>query len=209
MAKKIFLGVFALILAATVGSWVIISTDASLQCLKGDLQEKWEESVEACRKSANEGNAESQEILAYMYRNGKGVTKDLSAAQRYLDLARRNGNVKATAYLGTLYLDEGFSGYNIEKGMQLLIEAASQCHLEAIPIVAIYYLKEGNPFGFDRAESLKWLVVGRLMARQYEEQEIFATAIKTQENKATKEQIAEANRRALELHQAMGKKVCP
>jgi TPR repeat protein len=58
------------------------------------------------RLAADQGNADAQVKLGFMYREGRGVTKDHSEALKWYRLAAQQGNWSAQSNLGSMY-DKG------------------------------------------------------------------------------------------------------
>lgn len=54
---------------------------------------------------AKNGHAESQALLAHMYREGEGVVKDLEGSARWTRLAAEQGDTEAQFNLGVMYQD--------------------------------------------------------------------------------------------------------
>ena len=67
---------------------------------KGD----YVEAVKWFRLSADQGNAEAQYYLAFMYDNGKGVTQDFKEAVKWHRLSAEQGNANAQTSLGFMYV---------------------------------------------------------------------------------------------------------
>ena len=58
------------------------------------------------RLAADQGNADAQVKLGFMYREGRGVTKDHSEALKWYRLAAQQGDWSAQSNLGSMY-DKG------------------------------------------------------------------------------------------------------
>ncbi len=61
------------------------------------------EEVQRLRHQAEQGNAEAQFELGWMYRKGKGVPKNNAEAVKWFRLAAEQGHIKAQCSLGWIY----------------------------------------------------------------------------------------------------------
>ena len=55
------------------------------------------------RPLAEQGNAQAQKNLGFMYRNGKGLVQDYADAAKWYRLAAEQGNANAQSNLGLMY----------------------------------------------------------------------------------------------------------
>jgi len=105
---------------------------------KNLANEYFQKALEQLHISANEGDAESQCDLGYMYYCGRGTTSDYAKAFQYYQLAAVQGHCRAQNNLGHMYRD----GHGTER------DRAMACKL--------YQLSGDN--GYDRAQSsLAWM----------------------------------------------------
>ena len=63
-----------------------------------------DDSLDALRKTADQGDADAQYNLGTMYNSGKGVTKDSIEANKWFRKAAQHGNAKAQYIVGNWYL---------------------------------------------------------------------------------------------------------
>jgi TPR repeat protein len=76
-----------------------------------ELQKGWEafqrrdyaEAMRWDRKAADQGNAQAQNRIGWLYQNGLGVARDYVEAMRWYRMAADHGNVPAQAHIGWLY----------------------------------------------------------------------------------------------------------
>ena len=61
--------------------------------------------------------------LGMMYRDGRGVEKDMRKAVEYFELGSKNGNAEAKYHLGCLYITGDYLPHDREKALQLFEEA--------------------------------------------------------------------------------------
>ena len=61
------------------------------------------EAVQWYRKAAEQGDAEAQDNLAFMYKNGQGVTQDYAQAVKWYRKAAEQGYAGAQINLGVMY----------------------------------------------------------------------------------------------------------
>jgi TPR repeat protein len=65
----------------------------------------YETALRLLRTPAEQGNAEAQLLLGFMYEDGKGVPQDYAEAARWFRKAAEQGNIAAQGTLGSMYLD--------------------------------------------------------------------------------------------------------
>ena len=102
---------------------------------------------------AREGNISAQRNLAVMYREGRGVQKDLGEALSWFSQAASAGNASAQYELGKLYLEDEAPFRNRATALQWLEAAADQGQANAL-LALVDFHKETDP-----ADSLRWLEV--------------------------------------------------
>ena len=70
------------------------------ECL---LSNKITEAVEWARKGTEQGDADSQNFLGYLYMTGTGVSQDYAEAMKLFQKAAEQGNAKALCNIGQLH----------------------------------------------------------------------------------------------------------
>ena len=65
----------------------------------------YETALRLLRTPAEQGSAEAQLLLGFMYHDGEGVPQDYAEAARWLRKAAEQGNIAAQGALGGMYLD--------------------------------------------------------------------------------------------------------
>ena len=76
------------------------------------------------RPLANQGNAEAQALLGWIYHDGQGVAPDYAEAMKWYRLAANQGNAQAQFNLGVMYR-------NGQGVAQNYVEALKWCRLAA------------------------------------------------------------------------------
>ena len=84
---------------------------AALALVLGLALPVWAQSASDVRTLAEQGDAEAQFVLGSMYRDGRGVEKNLSETIKWWGKAAELGNVDAQFALGNMYS----GGFGIEK----------------------------------------------------------------------------------------------
>ena len=111
--------------------------------------------VEWFRKAADQGFAEAQAQLGYMYLYGYGVKKDHAEAIKWYRLAAEQENASAQNQLGFMYLN----GYGVDKdyaeAIVWYLKAAEQGHPSGQNGIGFIY-QNGYGVNKDYAEALKW-----------------------------------------------------
>src|SRR5215470_5194256 len=64
---------------------------------------EYSEAYEACKGSVDEGDAECQNLVAYLFQQGLGVPADATEANRLFGLAAKGGLAIAQSHLGFAY----------------------------------------------------------------------------------------------------------
>jgi hypothetical protein len=118
-------------------------------------ERKLTEATRVCRLSAEQGNAESQSELAFMYSHGQGVPKDYAEALRWYRKAADQGDARGQNGIGFLYeLGQGVS-QDYAEALHWYRKAADQGYAKAqTNIGTIYYNGHGVPQ--DNAEAARW-----------------------------------------------------
>jgi len=102
-------------------------------------------------KAANEGLAKAQYFLGYMHFGGHGTPKNLTHAEKWLELSADQGFSRAQGLLGVLYGEQG----EIDLAAQFLYYAAVQGLSEAQHLYAIH-LEYGVGIEQDIEGAKKW-----------------------------------------------------
>jgi tetratricopeptide (TPR) repeat protein len=69
----------------------------------GDIEADIEKAVEWYEKAAEQGHADSQLALGYLYSTGEGVKKDMKTAKKWFESAAEQEDVDAMLELGKIY----------------------------------------------------------------------------------------------------------
>ncbi len=121
-----------------------------------------DEQMDLLHKAAELGSSAAQYLLGAYYSTGEhGLPKDGAIGRRYYAMAAENGNLDAQYNLGTMYLDGEGGEINVERGLALLIQAASRNDLASMSTAAARFLAEiyrAGAFGINAnpAEADRW-----------------------------------------------------
>ena len=114
-----------------------------------------EKAVEWFRKAADQGHAEAQAQLGYMYLYGYGVDRKYYEAIKWYRKAAEQENVSAQVQLGYMYLN----GYGVVKdyaeALKWYGKAANQGHPSGMNGLGFMY-QNGYGVNKDYAEAIKW-----------------------------------------------------
>jgi TPR repeat protein len=103
-------------------------------------------SIEAIRKAAEQGDAVAQTNLGWAYEKGDGVPRDMKEAARFYRLATEQGNAHAQNNLGWAYQRGEGVPQDKKEAARLYRLAAEQGHALAQNNLGVLYLKgEGVP----------------------------------------------------------------
>jgi TPR repeat protein len=81
-----------------------VSADASVaNCYGSYERENWSAAFVYCAAAAEQGDADAQNFIGWMYVEGKGVAKDGSEAARWYRKAAEQGDANAQYNLGVIY----------------------------------------------------------------------------------------------------------
>ena len=83
------------------------------------------------QQAADQGNAEAQYNLGWMYYHGEGVEQSSEKAAQYVQLAANQGDVEAQYNLGLLYYEGDGVEQSYEKAARYFQLAADQGYAEA------------------------------------------------------------------------------
>jgi TPR repeat protein len=156
------------------------------------------------RKAADEGNAGAQVALAVMYANGKGVTKDYAAALGWFRKAADQNNASAEFGLGVMYENGQGVVQDARTAAGWYLHAADQGNATAQYALGILcYTGQGAPK--DLVSAHMWFDLAIAGSDKLEAPISAADAMKYRDivaAKMSKEQLAEAQRRAREWRPA-------
>jgi hypothetical protein len=112
-AAALIAAVLALWLGLGHSNSLVLQPSPSVNQAVGEmeLQKGWEafqrrdyaEAMRWDRKAADQGNAQAQNRIGWLYQNGLGVARDYVEAMRWYRMAADHGNVPAQAHIGWLY----------------------------------------------------------------------------------------------------------
>jgi TPR repeat protein len=108
------------------------------------------------RPLAEQGHAEAQYLLGYMYYKGRGVGQDGAATVKWLRKAAEQGDVKAQYLLGYMYYKGQGIGQDDKEAEKWLLKAAKQDHAKAQFYLGEMYYKV-KTVGQDGGEAVEWV----------------------------------------------------
>jgi len=126
------------------------------------LREDYETAFSEWLPLAEQGNAEAQNMLGYMYRYGQGVTQDFELARQWYRRAADLGNAMAQNNLGALYRQGLGVQQDFQEAFRWFLRAAEQGDGGAQNHVGLMYYK-GEGVGKDLVQAYMWAY---LAARQ-------------------------------------------
>lgn len=115
------------------------------------------EFVSKDKRYANQGDANAQFNLGFMYYTGDGVKQDYKEAIKWFTKSANQGNVNAQINLGAMY-EEGIGvKKNYQEAIKWITRAANQGDTEAQTLLGARYY---NGFGVkqDYKEAVKWYI---------------------------------------------------
>jgi hypothetical protein len=143
-------------------------------------------------KAAELGDARGFMYVGTLHENGNGVPQDYQAAMNLYRKAADLGVAEANFRIGSLYSDGNGVPKSMEECMRWWIKAADRGDMVAQLMLCVYYTG-GNHVPLDLIEAHKWYNImaanGRADAGQLRD---------SLERQMTREQITEAQKRALE-----------
>ena len=104
---------------------------------------------------AKNGHAESQALLANMYRNGEGVASDLKEAARWTHSAAKQGDPLSQCNLGLMYFNGIGVSVDLSESFRWLRLAAEQGITQARYNLGVIY-EDGTGVEQDTSEALRW-----------------------------------------------------
>lgn len=149
--------------------------------------------IEALRKAADQGNAYAQCNLGYAYGRGEGVPQDQAEAVKWFRKAAEQGNAKAQCTLGLAYGRGEGVPKDHEQAVKWFRKAADQGNAYAQFNLGNKYAK-GEGVLKDLVEAHAWANIAAIKGDVNSQN--LREAI---EKEMTKEQIAEATKRAKEI----------
>ena len=93
---------------------------------------------------AEQGDAEAQQTLAFQYRHGRGIEKDLTLATNWYLKAAAQGNTSAQFNLGQLYGKEGKSTQEMKNAQGWYLKAAQKGHAQAQYFLGLTLMMTGE-----------------------------------------------------------------
>lgn len=112
------------------------------------------DAVQWYRSAAEHGHVDAQFLLGTMYRTGRGVSQDYTAAAYWYQRAALAGNAWAQFSLGNMHIRGEGLPRNPHEGVRLYRLAAAQEHREAqYNLGALYYNGDGVARDYVEAES--------------------------------------------------------
>ena len=148
------------------------------------------------RLAAEQGDPSAQLNLGFMYGTGKGVPQDVVEAVRWYRLAAEQGNAIAQSNLGVMYTNGAGVPQDSLEAVRWYRLAAEQGHPPAQYNLGIKYTNgDGVPQDYVRAHMWLNLAASRSTG---EDRETTVKARDAVADQMTREQIAEAQRRAQE-----------
>lgn len=187
LAFKAIIAAVILVLSLAVPMLAGPFEDAVLAHDKGD----YATALRLFRPLANQGNADAQSILGWMYAGGKGVPQDHAEGVKWYRLAANQGHVGAQFNLGVTYGGHGVTQDYVEAAKWYRL-AANQGHATAQIFLGVMY-DLGNGVPQDIVSAHMWF---NLSAAQGVESA--ADMRKNLERRMTPAQIAEAQKMARE-----------
>ena len=159
-----------------------------------------DETIAELRALAEQGDASAQSNLGLMYATGKGVPQDDAEAVRWYRLAAEQGHAEAQATLGAMYaIGRGVPQDDVE-AVRWVRLAAEQGHAEAQGALGAMYMNgRGAPQDDETAHVWLNLAASRSTGEQRDE---YVEARDAVAERMTREQLAEAQRRAREWEEA-------
>lgn len=124
-------------------------------CQKHYKAESYKVALKKCLVGAENGNIDSQWLLANLYSKGLAGEKDKSKAAFWLNRAAENGHTAAQRELGKAYLWGNGIEHNPEQALHWFKLAARDNDTEAEFLIGIFYLGDGKRES-DQASAMNW-----------------------------------------------------
>jgi uncharacterized protein len=119
------------------------------------LREDFATALTEWRPLAEEGNAEAQNMLGYMYRYGQGVPQDFEQARQWYRRAGDFGNARAQNNLGAMYRQGLGVPQDYQEAFRWFLRAAEQGSGGAQNHVGLMYYK-GEGVQQDLVQAYMW-----------------------------------------------------
>ena len=119
------------------------------------VRREFHEAAKWYRMAAEEGNAEAQNMLAYMLYNGQGVEKNLTEAFKWFSMAANQGFLSSQFWVGYLYHTGRGVAQNYAEAAKWYRKAADQGHNSAQRNLGVLY-EEGKGVPQSYQEARKW-----------------------------------------------------
>lgn len=151
------ISLLAAIVSLIIAAPTLAQSKAAInQCSAHYKAENYETAAPYCLTAAQQGDAEAQRRLGYMYNNGKGLAKNEVEAKNWYHKSADQGNAAAQRNLGRMYdLGLGIPKNQVEAS-RLYLLAAHNGDLPAQVVMGQRYI-DGNGVPKNLAESVRWL----------------------------------------------------
>jgi TPR repeat protein len=170
-----------LLLGVSGGAWASFQAGEDAY-----LREDYETALSEWRPLAEQGHAEAQNMMGYMYRFGEGLPQDFEQARQWYRRAADRGNATAQNNLGAMYRQGLGVPQDYQEAFRWFLRAAEQGNGGAQNHLGLMYYK-GEGVEKDLVQAYKWAY---LAARQGVDPSIQALDFLTKE--MTPVQIEEA-----------------
>jgi TPR repeat protein len=123
-------------------------------------REDYAEAMRWYRKAADQGNADAQNNIGWIYEHGRGVPQDFAKAMRWYRKAADQGNADAQNNIGWIYerdiiIDDVSRGNDIAEALRWYRKAADQGNADAQNNIGRIY-EDGRGVGRDYTEAMRW-----------------------------------------------------
>ncbi len=118
-------------------------------------QEDFAKAFQLCKPLAEQGDADAQNRVGWMYSHGKGVPQDYAEALKWFQLAAEQGLAQAQLNLGLMYHDGNGAPQNFAEAAKWYRMAADQGLAPAQYRLGLLY-DQGQGVPQDNAEAAKW-----------------------------------------------------
>ena len=160
--------------------------------------------LESLQQRADQGDADAQVTLGFMYYTGNGVPEDFTQAAIWFLKAAYQGNALAQYTLGDMYANRTSAAEDDAEAVTWYRKAADQGHANAQYNLGFMYAT-GSGVPRDDVEALKWQNLAVFMSRG-DDKKRHANGRDVLKERMTRAQLAEAQRRATEWQAAFEKK---
>lgn len=108
-------------------------------------------------KAAQNGDANAQGYIGYLYLIGEGVDKDEKKALEWMTKSAKQGNDGAQYYLGLMYVNGTGTQKNEIKAFEWMTKSAEQGNELAQECLGCFYL-EGRGTSMDETKAFEWMM---------------------------------------------------